>query len=518
MKRDFEIYYTSDTHGKILPVDYQSGKPLTRGLMDIAAAIRHSGNTIVADGGDSLQGSPLLQYYLEDRGQFPVHPAAFAFNAMGLDVYTLGNHDFNFGYEVLKEYTHAMQAVCVCANVSDRRGELKLQKTWIKTLENGLRVGFTGVVTDYVNLWEKPEHLTELTVSEPIAAAKAALAELRPHCDLCICIYHGGYERDLETGELLTESRENVACRLAEETDFDILLTGHQHMSVPGLWLGDTFTVQPPCDAGSYIHIRGARDDEAVQSAPSSSALQIGSALLPVEKDCDPADYAALMSLETATESWLDETIGRLAAPILPEEKLDVALHGSCLADLFNQVMLEAVQADFACSALGNNPVGLPASVSIRSVYTAYMFANTITVKEVTRAVLKECLERCAMYLELDAEGHPYIGDTFLKPKIEHYNYDIYAGLDYAFDLTRPKGDRVVRLRKLDGTELSDTESYTLVTSDYRATGTGGYAILGACKTVYSGADNMQDMLVDYIRSHEDLTIPQNNRFAVIGI
>ena len=76
----------------------------------------------------------------------------------------------------------------------------------------------------------------------------------------------------------------------------------------------------------------------------------------------------------------------------------------------------------------------------------------------------------------------------------------------------------MVRLQRLDGTELSDTETYTLVTSDYRATGTGGYAALGTCKTVYSGADNMQDMIVDYIRAHEELTIPENNRFEVIGI
>ncbi len=467
----------------------------------------------MADGGDSLQGSPLLQYYLEHTADFDTHPAAFGFNAMGLDVYTLGNHDFNFGYEVLRDYTHAVKGVCVCANVSDRRGELRLQKTWVKTLENGLRVGFTGVVTDYVNLWEKPEHLSELSVSEPIAAAAAALAELRPQCDICICIYHGGYERDLETGALLTDSKENVACRLAEETDFDVLLTGHQHMSVPGTVIGGTYSVQPPCDAGSYIHICGTAEGED-GAAPS---LKLESALVPVDRDCDPEDYAALMPLEAATENWLDETIGHLSAPVLPEEKLDVALHGSRLADLFNQIMLESLHADFACVSLGNNPVGLPDSVSIRSVYGAYMFANTLTVKAVTRAVLKECLERCAMYLELDAEGKPYIGDTFLKPKIEHYNYDIYAGLDYAFDLTRPYGSRVVRLRRPDGTELRDGEIYTLVTSDYRATGTGGYAALGACKTVYSGADNMQDMIVDYIREHEELRIPENNRFEVIG-
>ncbi len=580
MNRSFDIYYTSDTHGKILPVDYQSGRHLTRGLMDIAACIKHTGNTIIADGGDSLQGSPLMQYYLEHSSEYAVHPAAFAFNAMGLDVYTLGNHDFNFGYDVLAAYTQAVDAVCVCANVEDRHGELKLRKTWIKTLENGLRLGFTGVVTDYVNLWEKPEHLTELVVSEPVAAAQKALSELKDKCDICICIYHGGYERELETGALLTDSKENVACRLADETDFDILLTGHQHMPVAGTVISDTYSAQPPCDAGSYIHMectvsdcessggschtsdsaaanasdftgaadaagsvgvassvgaadskensaivaasasadKASRSDDACHSDvfSLSSGLVIRSALIPVDKDCDSSAYACLMPLEQATESWLDETIGQLSAAIEPEEKLDVALHGSRLADFFNEVMQDALHADIACSSLSNNPTGLPESISIRSVYAAYMFANTLTVKEVTKAVIRECLERCAMYLELDSDGQPYIGDTFLKPKIEHYNYDIYSGLDYAFDLTKPYGERVVRLRLLDGTELDDTAVYTLVTSDYRATGTGGYEALGACRTVFSGADNMQDMIVDYIRSHNPLTIPHNNRFSVI--
>ena len=43
------------------------------------------GNTLVLDGGDSLQGTPLTQYYLETpRTEWPVHPVAAAFNAMGL--------------------------------------------------------------------------------------------------------------------------------------------------------------------------------------------------------------------------------------------------------------------------------------------------------------------------------------------------------------------------------------------------------------------------------------------------
>jgi 2',3'-cyclic-nucleotide 2'-phosphodiesterase/3'-nucleotidase len=103
-----------------------------------------------------------------------------------------------------------------------------------------------------------------------------------------------------------------------------------------------------------------------------------------------------------------------------------------------------------------------------------------------------------------------------MKPKIEHYNYDFYAGLDYAFDLRKPVGERVVRLAKLDGTELKDGETYRLVTSNYRATGTGGYEMIGQAPTVYSSADNVQDLLIDYIRKHPSLEIPENVKFEVL--
>ena len=56
---------------------------------------------------------------------------------------------------------------------------------------------------------------------------------------------------------------------------------------------------------------------------------------------------------------WLDQPIGELAHPIPPEGKLDAALHGSQVAALFNQVQLAETGADFSCTSLGNDPVGL---------------------------------------------------------------------------------------------------------------------------------------------------------------
>ena len=127
MAKTFQIYYTSDTHGHIFPVNYAANCPEKSGLLNLADQMEKDGNTLVLDGGDSLQGTPLTQYFLESRDQWPIHPVAAAFNAMGLDYFTLGNHDFNFGYEALRDYLRAMDGVCLCANVEDLGGELPIR-------------------------------------------------------------------------------------------------------------------------------------------------------------------------------------------------------------------------------------------------------------------------------------------------------------------------------------------------------------------------------------------------------
>jgi 2',3'-cyclic-nucleotide 2'-phosphodiesterase/3'-nucleotidase len=185
------------------------------------------------------------------------------------------------------------------------------------------------------------------------------------------------------------------------------------------------------------------------------------------------------------------------------------------VAALVNEVQLTHVKADFSCTSLTNDPIGFAREVSIRDVYTAYPFANVSVLKQITGRTLKLALERCASYLEL-ADGKPVISDRFLKPKIEHYNYDFYAGIDYAFDLRRPLGDRVVRLLRLDGTPIEEDGQYTLVCSDYRASRTGGYEMIGESPVLWTGADNMQDLLIGYIREHALIKPAENVRFRVI--
>lgn len=505
MEQNFNILYTSDTHGHVFPVNYAANRPENSGLLNLAAQVKKDGNTLVLDGGDSLQGTPLSQYYLEHWQEWPVHPIAGAFNAMGLDYFTLGNHDFNFGYEALRDYLSAMNGVCLCANVEDLEGGLSIRPWAVHTLENGLRVGIAGVVTDFVNIWEQPQNLEKLRITDAFSAAQTAYAQLKPQCDICVCIYHGGFEEELETGRLLSDSGENVACKIARELGFDLLLTGHQHMAVEGIELAGTYAVQPPADAGQYLCISGSRDGSNIRF--HSRFVSIG--------DTHPTEpYGTLLPLENVVQNWLDQPIGCLDQSIPPEGKLEAALHGSRVAALFNQVQLEATGADFSCTSLGNDPVGLASPVTMRGVTAAYLFANTLVVLEVTEAVIRQALERCAAYFTL-VDGKPHVSEEFLLPKVEHYNHDFYAGLSYTFDLRRPVGSRVTSLTKPDGSPLGPGP-FRLCTSNYRATGTGGYEFLRSCPVLWRGGVEMPDLTARYIQTHSPAPLLNNGQIQVI--
>ena len=505
MEKTFQIYYTSDTHGHVFPVNYASNSPENAGLLNLASQVEKDGNTLVLDGGDALQGTPLTQYYLEHRGEWDIHPVAAAFNAMGLDYFTLGNHDFNFGYEALREYLEAMDGRCLCANVEDLGGQLPIRPWTVHTLSNGLRVGITGVVTDFVNIWEQPQNLTQLRITDAFQAARAACTALAPLCDVRVCIYHGGFEEDLATGQLLSDSGENIACEIARELDFDLLLTGHQHMAVEGVNLSGTYAVQPPANAGQFLHISGKW--KGTRSSFRSRLTAVGAG--------HPAEpYQSLLPLENAVQDWLDQPIGELDRTIPPEGKLEAALYGSQVAALFNQVQLAETGADFSCTSLGNDPVGLASPVTMRGVTAAYLFANTLVVLEVTEEVLRQTLERCATYFTL-VDGQPQIAEEFLLPKVEHYNYDFYAGLSYTFDLRRPVGSRVIHLAKLDGSPLRGG-TFRLCTSNYRATGTGGYEILRECPVLWRGGTEMPDLTARYIQTHSPMPQLHNVEMRVI--
>lgn len=489
MKRDFKLYYTSDTHGAIFP-----SMENPSGLMQCIAQFKKDGNTLILDGGDTIQGSPLSKYLWEFDRFEEVIP--YVFNTAGYDCFIPGNHDFNYGYLGLSSYINSMNASCLAANLVDETGRLPVRPYQVFTLENGLRIGICGIVTDCVNLWESKENMTHLAVTDAFTAAKQSYEAMAKNCDFSICIYHGGFECDLDTGNTLCEGNENIGYRICKELNFDLLLTAHQHMQVEGRSLYGTYTLQVPANAAKYAK---------VEIAEENGTFMIHSELLKPEQDYDKELFTHLLPVKEKVDQWLSTKVGTLKEAIAPVGLLERAVNGSKLADFCNLIQLNETNADISCTGLSNAVLGLNSTVSLNELLKAFPFANATVVLEVNDEILKKALERCASYFDL-IDGEIDISERFTKPKEEHYNYDYYAGVSYKIDLTKPVGSRVSDII-VNGEPLSN-RTYRLAMSNYRATGTGGYEFFQKCKVCYVSKNDIQQTMIAYLKDHPELEVP----------
>ncbi len=503
MNKKLKIYYTSDTHGYIYPTNYQSRDEFPMGVLSAISEFEKDKNTLIIDGGDTIQGSPFVNFMWKELGECEISKA---FNQGGYDYYTLGNHDFNNGYDALNKYISSMNAKCVIANLKDKTNRLNIVPYEIKKMENGLKVGITGIVTDYITVWENPDNIKDLEFKDAFESAKLALLEMKDKCDISICIYHGGYEADLKTGGKYSSGKENIGYKILENLDFDLLLTAHQHSPTNLTDVHNTKTIQTSANVNQYAFIE--------IEVTADNKKTITGEIKKVTANAEKTVYNQLKGLQDKVQDYLDIKIGALSEEILPLEKEVLALNGSRMADLVNQIVLEYSKADFACVGLSNTIIGFKKEVTIRDVLVAFPYSNTIVVLEVTREIIKKALERCAEYFDIK-DNKIVISDRFLIPKVEHYNYDFFAGFSYEFDITKPLGERVVSM-KINGEEMPEDKKYSLATSSYRATGTGGYPFYKDCKILREYGDDSQEIILNYIQTKDVIDIKVKSNYKVI--
>ena len=512
MDKHLRICFTSDTHGYLYPTDYTDNLEKDIGLMKLASAFHPDGNTLLLDGGDTLQGSPMTNYYqrlspekkaaVMPDASLGIHPFAAMMNACGYQYVTLGNHDFNYGVEGLRDYLKDLRATCLCCNIRDRAHRLPIHPWTVHTLENGLRVGLVGACTDFVRFWENPATVAELEITDPVAACARALEEVRPLCDVTVLLYHGGFERDLATGRRLTESKENQACRICGELDFDLVLTGHQHVSVPPQRVGNSWACQPPFRAAAFCELEVTRSDDGALSVTGKNRKGEAAPLR------EPVRLLA--ELERQVQRWLDTPVGHLDAPLDVREHIPMALEGCPLANFINTVLLELTGAQVSGIAMANEVKGLPREVTIRNVVAAYIYSNTLLVLDMTVEDLKRYMEQCAAYFALEEDGSVRVSDAFMQPKVAHYNYDYFAGVDYVYDIRRPVGSRLASL-KLAGRELADdSEHVSVCVTSYRYNGTGGFDMLPTQPVLKDVQVDVADAIIDYLLRHPEVRVDRH--------
>lgn len=474
-----KIIHTSDLHGYFFPTDYLGREEKNTGYLSLLNNIEKDEGTILTDGGDILQGSSFAYYVKENLSS-----EIIANIMQNVDYYTLGNHDFNYGYDYLKTYVENMKGKLVCANVIDKTGKINFEPFAIKEID-GYKIGLAGVVTDWVNLWERKENLVNFEVTDAFEGAKRALDGLKKeNTDFNILIYHGGYEIDLESGKKLSETTENIGGRLAKELDFNLILAGHQHMEIAA-YIGKTLAIETPANGSKAALVEV--DLSTKEMKASFIEPKLGDNSL-IEK---------YKGIEEKVQDYLDVPIASLSRDYLPEDRIKMALKGSDLADLINKIQLDYTGADISITSFANVISGLKKNLTTRDVLNTYRFPNTTVVLEIDGKTLRAALEQNFSYIEYD--GTYKISKKFLEPKEEHYNFDYFYGIDFEKDLTKKVGERIGKIF-FKGKEVKDKDTFSLVMNNYRATGAGGFDMYKNLRVIKNYDKETSEILLDYFR------------------
>jgi len=232
------ILHTNDTHSQIDPLpanDANAGKGgVARRATVVKRVRKENPNTLLVDAGDVLQGTPYFNFY---KGEVEYK----AMSAIGYDVGTLGNHEFDNGVEALAKALTFANFDIVSANY-DVKGtvlEQRVKRYVVKTLA-GTRVGLFGLGVSPTALIT-PDNFKGVTYIDPVVAARDVVKKLRDEerCALVVCMSHLGYNADAKSGDSFVASQVD---------GIDFIASGHTHT-----FMKEPVTQTQPCGAKTTI-------------------------------------------------------------------------------------------------------------------------------------------------------------------------------------------------------------------------------------------------------------------------
>src|SRR6059058_1550066 len=237
------IISTTDMHGRIFPIDYYTNKYDNVGVAKVATLVKEARKNdpdlLLLDSGDTIQGTP-LEYFHNKRNNTPPDPMMLAMNALHYDAMTVGNHEYNFGLNVLEKARSEAKFPWLSANTYDKGTPRTHYKPYIVKEVSGVRMGVLGLTTPGIPNWENAPNYAGLEFREPVSEAKKWVPVLRQkeHVDVVVIAMHMGLEQDLQTGEINPGQvpNENRAIAIAQQVPgIDLIFMGHTHRDVPSL-------------------------------------------------------------------------------------------------------------------------------------------------------------------------------------------------------------------------------------------------------------------------------------------
>lgn len=452
------------------------------GFARVAALLKAEGaereDVLVVHAGDAISPSLLSGF---DKGAHIVD----LLNKLPLDLFTPGNHEFDFGKEVAKQRFAEARFPILSANITEPDGGAFAGLAASRIVEvGGFKLGFFGMTTPQTKEISSPG---DLVFRSPLEVAPEMAKKLRAEgADLVVAVTHTGFEEDLA---------------LYRQAAVDLILTGHDH-DLRIMYNGRVAMVESASQGEVVTAIELALDRAKegdrtrVVWTPSFRTLDTAT-YAP-----DPEMKAVTDRLEVKLASELDVVIGRTATA-LDSRRAIVRGEEAAIANMIADAMRLAVDAEIAITngggIRGDKQYPAGQTLTRRDLLTELPFGNKTVKLALKGSDILEALENGFSQVEQGAGRFPQV-----------------SGMRVTVDLTRPAGQRVLEV-SVGGAPLDRDRVYTVATNDFLARGGDGYAVFARAKPLIDPAAAllMASQVIDYVATREEVAPTVDGRIVI---
>ena len=426
------------------------------------------------DGGDQFMGS---LFYTAHKGR----AESAVQRAVGTEVMTLGNHEFDNGPAVLADYARSLPFPLLSANLDTAREPLLagLVKPFTVIQRGGARIGIIGVTTETTPQLSSPGPTVAFTnAAEAVERHIAALRAEGPTTILVLS--HLGFAED---------QRLAAAVR-----GIDVIAGAHSHTLLANGLAGaesphPTLVDSPDrpvriVQAACYGRYLGRLD---LDLEADGRVAAHGGQVREITPDIPADEKVAAIVAEYAAplESWRRRPVATLSEAL----SLQGCREGECaIGSLMAEAMLAAdPTANIAITNGGGLRAGLPAgTVTWGDVLTVLPFSNTLANVTLRGGAIRQALENGVSLVGENAGRFPQV-----------------AGLRFTFAAAAPKGQRIRDVEVRDGNgfmPLDNDRAYRVVTNNFMRRGGDGYVSFQKdALEAYDAGPALEDILVAYM-------------------
>lgn len=388
-----------------------------------------------------------------------------AFNQLGLNAATYGNHEFDFGPALTQQRVKESKFPWISTNLVGPDGKpVDGAVPWAVLDWNGVKVGLIGLADNWLDLTSAGP---DAKYQDFVKAAQQAVPELKAKgAQVIIALTHMAMADD----EQLATSVPGI----------DLILGGHDHEP---MWkvVGGTLIWKTGSDWRNLGLLK-------VYPMKGTKALVIPQELVVNAKVADQPEMKALVSrYADQLDKGLAVTIGEAKVALDTRENV-VRAKEAPIGNLIADAMRAYTKADVAITNGGGirtERVYEAGPISKKDILGILPFGNTVISLKLTGDQLKAALENGVSQVEKGAGRFPQV-----------------SGLSFTYDPSRPAGQRVLEVKV--GTEALDpAKTYVVATNDYMGNGGDGYSVFKGAPRVIAenGAPLMAQVVMDYIQA-----------------